>query len=625
MTDPDAMEFNIDYGTLNIQPPQPTRPAPPSAPMYASIDGRVASLSNSECIFQARDDGGLHVMTHQVLQALDQCREFRTLDEHIARITSVIPGLAGQGEAVRRVLTNLVERGLLRSDQQFLDGLQSGPEHSPLPLRALAIRTCDRPAQLRALLDSLRAHQARFGRRDAVLLIDDSRDSSHRRGNRDLLAAYAAETGAKVHWVGPDEARSLGEQLARARPEAAQVLPALLQQGNQPGFGGGRGYNLALLLTAGGALSLIDDDYLLPFHRGSVARDGLEPVAWTQFVARFHASGDEALAAGSELDEDGLALQHGLVGATLGAVMGGSSGRYRLTREQLRGQSLARLAYLRADAHVLATFTGSRGASFTSDSAWLYQLPAPWRNEFWAERESYLRNIEADALEFVPERLLAREFGLFTPFMLDNSRLLPCTSVLGRGEDGLFGVISHYMYPRSLTLHLPITIGHRQEGRRGRFERATQALTPGFNRFLRDWVRNQAVPARASDPAARLALLAAQMEDLAHASERERIDVLHEYLRYVRADLIDRLQQQLLSEPRAPVYWAADLRRIVEANGRALLEEGVPRLEEWPADIDAAGCAGLLRERCLALADAFRHWPAVWQTAAEMGEALLPA
>ena len=620
------MEFNIDYGSIAVPQPQAAAPAKPAGPMFASVDGRVASLSNSECIFQARDGGELHVMTHQVLQALDQCREFRTLDEHVARVASVIPGLAGQGEAVRRVLGGLIERGVMRSDQQFLDGLVASGSRASLPLRALVIRACDRPAQVRALLDSLQAHQARFDRRDSVLLVDDSRNADHQREHQQLLAQHGAATGAPVRWIGPAQARAVSERLAKARPDAAAVLPGLLQQdAAQSGFGGGRGYNLALLLTAGAALGLIDDDYLLPFHRASVARDGFEPMAWTPFAARFPDNAEAAMAHGELLDEDGLAMQHELLGSPLAAVLGDPSGRYRLQRELLRGHSLARLSHLRADARIIATFTGSRGASFTSDSAWLYQLPADSRNDFWADRDRYLRNIEADAVEFAPARLVAREFGLFTPFMLDNSQLLPCTSVQGRGEDGLFGVVGNYMHPASLSLHLPITIGHRQEAARGRFERATQALTPGFNRFLRDWVRNQAVPARAGDPAARLELLAAQMEDLARASVTHRVEVLDEYLRYVRADLIEQLQQQLLAEPKAPVYWAADVRSIVEANGRALLAGAAPRLDEWPQDIDAAGCAQRLAERCQSLADAYRHWPALWQTAAEMGDTLLPA
>lgn len=63
--------------------------------------------------------------------------------------------------------------------------------------------------------------------------------------------------------------------------------------------------------------------------------------------------------------------------------------------------------------------------------------------------------------------------------------------------------------------------------------------------------------------------------------------MLEEYLRYVRADLIEHLQQQILDNPKAPVYWLADVRQIVEVNGRALLSGDPPRLDEWPAGLDA--------------------------------------
>ena len=107
------MEYNIDFGNITLKPPPAPKPAN-QGPLYAAVDGKAASLSNNECVFQPTGGGELEVMTHQVLQALDQCREFHTLDEHVARVVGVVPGLAGQSEAVRRVLNGLISRGLLR-------------------------------------------------------------------------------------------------------------------------------------------------------------------------------------------------------------------------------------------------------------------------------------------------------------------------------------------------------------------------------------------------------------------------------------------------------------------------------------------------------------------------------
>lgn len=622
---PPAVRYDVDFGSIPVTPAK-ARPDP-NAPMFAAVEGRVASLSNNECVFQRRDSDDLHVMTHQVLQALDQCREFRSLDDHVARVVGVIPGLAGQGEAVRRVISGLIDRGLLRSDADFLAELRRGADATPAPLRALVVRASDRPEQAGALLTSIREHGARFGRRDALVLVDDSRDRDALKAHARLADEYAKQTGASRSYVGPDQVKALVDRLGKVVPEGKATLSALLLgtgTGAPGAFGGGRGYNVAMLLTAGSNLAMLDDDYRLPFHRAHGAVDGIDPGQAARFGVRFLADRDDALADGDVMTEDGLALQQSLIGHRLSQVIGQGSS-FDIDREQLRGHALARLSHLRADARVIATYTGSRGASFTSDSAWLYDIDAKSRAGFWSDRDAYLRNVHAETMVHAPERALVRPFGLFTPFLLDNSQMLPCTAPSGRGEDGLFGVVSSYIYPDSQTLHLPITIGHVQEGRRPRYDRAMRPLTPGVNRFLREWVRNNAQPAQSANAADRLALLAAQLEDLAGATVRARVDILTEYLRYVRADLIERVQQQIVSVPDAPVYWAADARRIVEENGKALLTRTPPRLDEWPQTIDDAGCAERLRAACLEMAAGYRHWPALWRAAAEIGDRLLPA
>jgi hypothetical protein len=66
-----SYQFNYTLPPLNAAAPK----IDPNAPTYASEDGMVASLSSQECIFQIRRTGEPHVMTFQVLQAMDQCRE----------------------------------------------------------------------------------------------------------------------------------------------------------------------------------------------------------------------------------------------------------------------------------------------------------------------------------------------------------------------------------------------------------------------------------------------------------------------------------------------------------------------------------------------------------------------
>ncbi len=216
------METTLNY-QINYPAQGASRPVPaidPNAPLFASEDGLVASLSSQECIFQVKRSGETHVMTFQVLQALDQCREFRSLDEHAARIESTIAGLAGKRDDIKRVLDSLIQRGLLVSDSVFVERLTNAPARSPADLRGIFIRACDRPEQLARLLASLSDYERRHRADRRYIVLDDSSLPAHANEQRDALREFARTTGCKVHYVGRAEAAKLVERMSKAVPIA---------------------------------------------------------------------------------------------------------------------------------------------------------------------------------------------------------------------------------------------------------------------------------------------------------------------------------------------------------------------------------------------------------------------
>jgi hypothetical protein len=616
------LNYEINYGTINAPAPQPR--VDPNAPLYASEDGVVASLSNNECIFQVKRSGETHVMTFQVLQALDQSREFRTLDEHVARILATIPGLGAQREGVARVLDGLTSRGLLVSDHDFLQRVTAAAPRVPAPLRAVFIRTCDRPQQLGHLLDSLADYERRFRANRHYVVLDDSasRDAANR--HRDLLREFARATGCKLTYLGNTERERLIEKLARAVPSAAAILPHLLA--NAAGgrrFGGGRAWNMALLLSAGARLVLLDDDHRLPLRRPDMARAGLDPNPAAVPYTHFYRNIENALGAGEEVQSDPFELHLEATGQSLGALA--ASPRYAIERSSLRGLAVSRLDHLRGDAPIRATQHGSYGSSRTESGIWLYQLAEVDRAEFVRDRDSYLRNVELGSIGYGYAQARAASAVTFTPFAFDNSVLLPCTNPVGRGEDALFSRVTELCHPGALMLELPVAIGHVQESQRKRSLHTLGAHTPSFNYFVGDFVQRQLPQFNAEDPAQRLGLLAAHLRDIGAAGETGCVRQLQEYLAYTRADMIERLQHQYDGAQNAPIYWQADLRSIIEANGRALIAKAPPRLGDWPDAIDNEGCARLLRDETAQLAASYDAWPALWTYAREQGERLLGA
>lgn len=618
------LNYHINYGTIDSTPVlAPSRPDP-DAPLYASEDGVVASLSNNECIFQVKRSGETHVMTFQVLQALDQSREFRTLDEHVARIQATIPGLQAQREGVARVLAGLTTRGLLVSDQDFLRRVAAAAPTEPAPLRAVFIRACDRPAQLEKLLESLAEYERRFRASRHYVLLDDSRTREAANRHRDLLREFARATGCKLSYLGTAERERMVERLARAVPQAAGILPHLLGgTGAQDRFGGGRSWNMALLLSAGARLVLLDDDHRLPLRRPDEARAGFDPNPSAAPSTHFYRNVDNALGAGEEIEDDPFELHLAVAGHSLGEVVG--SPRYAIDRNSLRGLSLSRLDHLSGDAPIRASQHGSYGSSRTESGIWLYQLPAADRAEFVRDRDSYLRNVEAGSIWYGRSQARASSTASFTPFALDNSIMLPCTNPTGRGEDALFSQVTQLCHPGALMLELPVAIGHVQEVARKRSARTLAAHTPRFNYFIGSFVQRQLPDFKAEQPEQRLRLLAAHLRDMGAASAQGRLRQLKEYLAYARADLIERLQQQYDGAQDAPVYWQADVRSIIEANGKALITTDAPRLGDWAQDADAAACASQLREETAQLASVYEAWPALWTHARDQGERLLAA
>ncbi len=619
------INYRIDYGTVN--PAGPASRSDPDAPLFASEDGVVASLSNNECIFQMRRTGDTHVMTYQVLQAgRPQCREFRPLDEHVARVQTTIPGLQAHRDGVRRVLESLGARGLLVSDADFLRRLAAAPAVETPTLRAVFIRACDRPAQLERLLKSLAECERRFRTTRRYVLIDDSVSSDAANRHRDLLREFARATGCKLTYLGIAEQTRFVERLAKAVPQAARVLPSMLVRSPMPAaFGGGRGWkSRAAAFRRRGASSCCSTTINVCRSVAPTVRARVSIPIRRRWHSRVSTATSKTLSAPAR-NSSTIRSSCILRSSVAASARCSPTQRYAIDRKALRGLGLGRLDHLRGDANVIATRQGAYGSSRTESGAWLYQLDPESRAEFWADRESYLRNVEAGSLWYGQRQARATTTGMFTPFALDNQRLLPCTNPLGRGEDALFAQIAHLCHPDALSVELPVAIGHAQENARRRSDKTLAAPPPRFNYFVTDFVQRQLSEFLAEDPAARLGLLAANLRDVAGASDARRLRTLREYLAYVRADSIERLQQQYESAQNAPIYWQADVRSIIEANGRALTAKSAPRLADWPDTLDESGCATMLRDETARLAAGYEAWPALWAYAREQGERLLGA
>lgn len=616
------MNFQVNYAPQAATAPQ----RPVDAPLYASVAGIAHALGQGECAFQPRGTGETHVMTTQVLEALDLTRPFLSLDEHAANVSSRIPALRGQFDAVKRVLGGLASRKLLVSDAEFLDGLRAARAREPQPLAAVMIRACDRPAQLAALFETLVAtERAGAGKRRYVVL-DDSRDGGNRRANAEASRAFAQQTSAKIEIIDAPRWSAIVDRIAKACPaHAAAVRESLAREADgNARFGGGKGYNLAALLGAGARYALLDEDFLLPLRSAGELATGLELVASGELPARLFADVDAALAEGQALERDPFATQLAWCGQSLGRLLADEP-LLAVERADLRGIAPSRHPELAPDTRVIATANGHRGSSGASVPHWLFLVDGDARRALFAGREEYLRQIDGAAVSIGPARARLLPHGNFTPFLVDASTLLAPTLPTGRSEDLLFGALTGALNPDSAIIHSPWTMGHRQEARGGGVKRLFEPDTPGLSQYLCDWLRTRVHEIRAATPERRAATIAAWLEDLAAAPRAARIELLDEYLRFNRADLIAQLQRAFAESSNAPIYWQADVRELITVNAKTLTQSSAPRLAGWPESYDAAACADRLSSELAAFARSLAAWPAIWTAAVEQRERWLAA
>ncbi|HVF35723.1 MAG TPA: hypothetical protein VND91_10415, partial [Candidatus Saccharimonadia bacterium] len=219
------------------------------APLYAAIDGQVAAISSHECVFRDPRSGASHLLPIAAVEALDACRAFAPLALHAQRLAERQPQLPSA--AIAQGLEALRSRRLLQDDREFL-APRAAVAEPRAALRAIFIRACDRPAQLRRLFESLAANEAlhRAGHRYVVL--DDSKATVSTREHAQLTASFARDARVQAIHLGGESRAAVAARLGAPAPAAARAALGHPDPANT-GFGGGTGYNLAALLGAGSA------------------------------------------------------------------------------------------------------------------------------------------------------------------------------------------------------------------------------------------------------------------------------------------------------------------------------------------------------------------------------------
>lgn len=581
----------------------------------ASAPGIVHRLDGQRLLFHPAGGGAGHVVTGDLLRAMDVCRAFRAFEAQAAHIEAAVPRMRGYLPAIRQTLEQLLERGLFVDARGLGARLNADAGESAFAGDPpLVIRTCDRPELLARLLNSGINYEQRIGRRLKWLILDDSKSPEGEDGGR-AAVERAIKGGLRARWLGRRWQREFVEDLVAGTGVPAELLEWLLLGEGAGPLTTGRMINLALLLTAGRGFCLLDDDFeidaVLPPGVSRAPRFG-DRVPWDVY---FPGDAEAARAFGEERIDDPLAAHLELCGQPLGAVLGGAHvDAWR--PDAMAGCEPADWRYLNAGSRVIATVYGTRGSPASQTAHWLHHLNDETGSfsRFVAEAEGYGRRAEAQWTVQCRHQPAVLDAALTTPLTLDNRELLPCTLPAGRAEDRVLTTAIAAIYPQHVMLDYPDAWLHQREA--GREHGTANHRTVEIS--LCDLVANYFMQARdqvlSDSPRERLAGLARTMTDLASAPEDTRFDIFREAVSLRRSTVVTELQGRIdafegpLNHP-----WLADARALVAANLDALAESDIRRFRDRD-DVDSReDLVRVMGEQCGRYARALEAWPEVWE------------
>lgn len=581
--------------------------------LLAAVDGSAYPLSDEECVFRSRSDDEKHVMTFDVLRAMDTCSRFRTFDEHVRQVTNRQGKLQGQEVAVRQVLDNAVRRGLFVSARDWLaGGAGAGRREGGAPIPVF-IRAGGRETQLRALLDSARRLESGTGNRHRYIAVEDGRTPEARDACRRAVRE-AEEQGLDCHILDLDrQARIVDRVMDRAGLGGDEAVRGVLLGGARTSTRAGRVRNVIHLAAAGVPHLTLDDDLTLAPRRDPSAAGGVD-LDTAQWSFWFYPDAAGVAAWGEEAgDFDPVAAHYEALG------LDGARALRRFARgpEDLAGLDLRAVERMAAGG-ILATQSGMYGDAASANNIWYYLA-----------RGASLDRLQGDPAAYEglrTTRYLARtrgvhafqSVGAFSPVGAANDRMLPPTLHTGRNEDTFYTAVLHSLYPRSRVLEFPWALGHFPEEREWPELAWDGPFTGNLSRFLAGELVGLSHQVPEITGEARYRVLSQRLAVLGAGSDRQLLDRVAAFQVAQRTQWIQRLNQARRDAGRPAAGWERDVKAIIRVNGQSL-ESGVPRrVHDMPDDLNDAEAAAWLRQRIEPLSRALAAWPALWQAALEL-------
>jgi hypothetical protein len=550
--------------------------------LVAFADCDLIPVNEALTLVISRHNGNQQIMSPQVVEGMKTCTNFDTLEAHAARLAATRPELGGNQAMAVDALSNLKTAGMLLRAGDICDRLAGPAPRQRTPTRAFII-TCDRPAAIERLLDSM-LRTGKLSQHDALFMVDDSREPANRAANREAVARFNLRSAKEMFYIGEEAQADLLSGLVEALPEHAVGIRFLLDGSLWSGKKTyGRARNLCLLLSVGYRAILMDDDILCEAVLPPFREPGIGIGSGGMRRAAFFQNEQEMRANSVPAEFDPLSGHASLLGSTFGQALH-TLNDGPLLAPQLKTVNAALANVLAADSPILVTQSGALGDTGSRSGHWaVYQddesirrlLSAP--HGMAAALENGLTWLGTTRPCFYKMPFLSQLTGL------DNSHLLPPYFPAFRGEDMLFGAMVVVLHRKCLSLEYPWSVPHLPMEQRSRDVRGSMAATGGMSLLVRQLTAAIDYD-DATDPEYNLQFLAREALRIAARSDADLLLDYRSELARGHADQLYLLQKKFASAKQMPfTEWQDYLRRGIREVQEALAKvhsptdiEGVP-------------------------------------------------
>jgi hypothetical protein len=448
--------------------------------------------------------------------------------------------------------------------------------------------------------------------------MDDARSAGARTATQQMLSALARDRGVDIAYAGADEKRALAAALARDGEIPPDVIEFALFDPEGCGRSTGANHNAQLLYGAGQPFVSVDDDTTARLAAVPGAKAGIALSSEYQSQPTwFFADRTRALDAAAFVEDDAVAIHEQVIGQQVSACLTELSPA-SLTVDRLGTMLLRQIESGRA--RVLVTQTGLAGDAASYPPALSHLSSESWAR-LVADEPTYRQAMLSREILRGSARLTITDNAALSTgpaLAIDARELLPPFFPVQRNTDGIFGVTLRTTIEGGCMAHLPWTLEHAPAEAR---TIPGDALTRFAGQFrIQDTVLASihsfpAIGGGGDDAPARMAALGQHLRAIGSLQGQDFLAFIRPWVWRVKGTFIAALEGDLAAHSNQPSYWAADVRRFLEAFREAMATDAYFLPEDLPTSRSDDERADLTHRLVRRFGDLLNWWPAIFERA----------